>query len=341
MQWKGIVCERCSSFFCFRGLFRHFDVETIPLLRSREPWVCPKCSHLCNCRCCHFPRPYKQKHRPPRARVKAIDPRGSISGFMDNVFDHKRTKESTTATNSGSIGSPVVQRGRKRRHVANESPADISNETFFSQEARSSFRNSQLKSPRVASARTSLYRDTPGDHQPLLAFESNTPRAECSLRIEDLLTEEGTSWPSVEKVSHQQIMTPSNSLPDKPTSPERAIPDRRFSHAVPARFEQQVTQTPTFVRNQATSTTTAAEPEDLASLERQAEALNAYANDLLELSLTDSHARVLDRARQVQTQIEDAKHRKAQSLLSSMRTEFPDLADIALAEARRRGLGSF
>lgn len=258
-----------------------------------------------------------------------------MCGFTDNVFDHKRTKESTTATSSSSAGSPVVQRGQKRRHVANEFPAGISDET---QEAGSSFRDSQLKSPGLTSARMSLYRDTLSDHQPPLASESNSSRAECSLRIEDLLTQEGTGWSSAESVNRQQIMTPSNLLPDKSTSPERTIPDRRFSHAVPARFEQPVTQTPTFVRNQATNITATAEPEDLASLERQAEALNAYANDLLELSLTDSHARVLDRARQVQAQIEDAKLRKAQSLLSNMRTEFPDLADIALAEARRRGL---
>lgn len=52
LEWKGRRCDTCSAFFCFRGLFRHFDMNSADVMRHSGLWVCPKCSETCNCRVC-------------------------------------------------------------------------------------------------------------------------------------------------------------------------------------------------------------------------------------------------------------------------------------------------
>jgi Zinc finger, ZZ type/Zinc-finger domain of monoamine-oxidase A repressor R1/JmjC domain, hydroxylase len=49
-DWKGRRCDKCSAFFCFRGLYRHFDVNSSDVIRHGGLWTCPKCTETCNCR---------------------------------------------------------------------------------------------------------------------------------------------------------------------------------------------------------------------------------------------------------------------------------------------------
>ncbi|ODH26013.1 hypothetical protein ACO22_04904 [Paracoccidioides brasiliensis] len=101
LEWKGRRCDTCASFFCFRGLFRHFDMHSADIMRLPGLWACPKCLELCNCRCCHFPSAYVKSEKPAsKRRVKPADPRGKIMGFTDNVFDQKRR---TPAPSNSSI----------------------------------------------------------------------------------------------------------------------------------------------------------------------------------------------------------------------------------------------
>lgn len=50
LEWKGRRCDRCSAFFCYRGLYRHFDMNSGDVMRHVGLWVCPKCLEKCNCR---------------------------------------------------------------------------------------------------------------------------------------------------------------------------------------------------------------------------------------------------------------------------------------------------
>ena len=50
LEWKGRRCGTCSAFFCYRGLYRHFDMNSADIMRCKGPWICPKCSEICNCR---------------------------------------------------------------------------------------------------------------------------------------------------------------------------------------------------------------------------------------------------------------------------------------------------
>ncbi len=49
-EWKGRRCDKCSAFFCYRGLYRHFDVNSVDVMRHGGLWTCPKCQETCNCR---------------------------------------------------------------------------------------------------------------------------------------------------------------------------------------------------------------------------------------------------------------------------------------------------
>ncbi|KAL1966395.1 hypothetical protein VTN77DRAFT_4537 [Rasamsonia byssochlamydoides] len=114
LEWKGRRCDTCNAFFCFRGLYRHFDMYAADVMRHAGIWMCPKCMETCNCRCCHFSSAYVKAEKPAsKRRVKPADPRGKIMGFTDNVFDQKKRNTSTTTT-SNSAATGEEPRGHKR-----------------------------------------------------------------------------------------------------------------------------------------------------------------------------------------------------------------------------------
>ncbi|PGG99312.1 hypothetical protein GX51_06347 [Blastomyces parvus] len=115
LEWKGRRCDTCSAFFCFRGLFRHFDMNSTDVMRHSGLWVCPKCSEKCNCRCCHFPSAYVKAEKPAsKRRVKPADHRGKIMGFTDNVFDQKRRTPAPSTSSSSSTYVIPAPRPQKR-----------------------------------------------------------------------------------------------------------------------------------------------------------------------------------------------------------------------------------
>ncbi|EXJ95849.1 hypothetical protein A1O1_00974 [Capronia coronata CBS 617.96] len=126
-EWKGRRCDKCTAFFCYRGLFRHFDQYPPDVLRHKGIWVCPKCEESCNCRCCHFTTAYTKSEKPAsKRRVKANDPRGKLMGFADNVFDQKRgRRESHVNGGATSVtsfpGVPQVS-GKKRAISSSAEP---------------------------------------------------------------------------------------------------------------------------------------------------------------------------------------------------------------------------
>lgn len=111
-DWKGRRCDKCTAFFCYRGLYRHFDMSPVDVMRHSGMWTCPKCGETCNCRCCHFATAYEKHEKPAsKRRVKAADSRGKVMGFADNVFDQKRG--STRGSSVGVLSAAQIA-GKKR-----------------------------------------------------------------------------------------------------------------------------------------------------------------------------------------------------------------------------------
>ncbi|EFQ99991.1 ZZ type zinc finger protein [Nannizzia gypsea CBS 118893] len=114
LEWKGRRCDKCSAFFCYRGLYRHFDMASADVMRHPGLWICPKCLESCNCRCCHFASPYVKAEKPAsKRRVRPGDPRGKNMGFTDNVFDQKK-RNTPALPASPAFTSPPAVRSHKR-----------------------------------------------------------------------------------------------------------------------------------------------------------------------------------------------------------------------------------
>ncbi|KAE8421824.1 hypothetical protein BDV36DRAFT_280400 [Aspergillus pseudocaelatus] len=305
--WKGITCSQCSAFFCYRGLYRHFDINLLRFLRNEIPWVCPKCSQICNCRCCHFSRPYQSKDKPIRARIKPVDPRGRIAGFVDNVFDQKRGKRAVTITQSASPQSTLEPRGQKRPRTPNSDGHERSlHEAVDSSESVDS---SQIR-------RSDIVTDVDVPHSlPMRGSSTGSFNSKGQLRISDLVEDRSPPDKSFHRSPHVQDHIPLSSTPDNTAY--------RYPHEP---------------KNHNENILNPIDEENILSLERKLGSLRQYADGLLELSLIDSHAKVLDKISSLEAQIERKRRQKAELLFSGLNRDFPDLADIAMEEARRRGL---
>ena len=122
-EWKGRRCDKCTAFFCYRGLYRHFDINSADVLKHSGMWTCPKCHETCNCRCCHFTTAYRKSEKPAsKRRVKPFDPRGKTMGFTDNVFDQKRGHRTSNGHSNGPKLPGVAQITSKKRSLTS---ADI------------------------------------------------------------------------------------------------------------------------------------------------------------------------------------------------------------------------
>ncbi|PWY92361.1 hypothetical protein BO70DRAFT_7893 [Aspergillus heteromorphus CBS 117.55] len=292
--WKGLACSQCSAFFCFRGLHRHFDVDLIPLLRKTEPWICPKCSQFCNCRCCHFPQPYNSQDKPARPRIKPVDPRGRVMGFLDNVFDQKRGKRASAVAHSAS-----PQSGQKRpRLLVDDDKVDPTPRGAYA-----TFVNlgaSETRAPETSKTRVP---DIIQSQHPADPSSSRGLGPIGQLRISDL----------VEK--HR----PGEAGHDRSPVPSLTPEDGTFRRS-----------------REAASVPPVSDDVSIVELEEKLQKLGQHANGLLELSLVESHAALLEKIAQLQRQID--KRRKAEALFDNLDRDFPDLASIAREEARRRGL---
>ncbi|KAL4866164.1 hypothetical protein BDV12DRAFT_173376 [Aspergillus spectabilis] len=312
--WKGVVCNQCSAFFCFRGLYRHFDVDLIPFLKKGDSWFCPKCEQRCNCRCCHFNQPYQSKDKPVRARIKPIDPRGRILGFVDNVFDQKRGIRGLAAL----AASPQVEsspRGVKRSRMPTDD--DEPGKTWQHAGSISQVSAGDSRTERSNASDYSTNTATYDGHRPgythSRVFDPLGP-----FRTENQVEPRNVT-------AAQPLQSKSRPAPPYPPPPSLSTPGEPVPryHAAPR-----------------TSTKDAQdnEEESIRVLEKKLEALRGYADDLLDLSLAESHAKILERIAQSEAEVEQRKRRKAEILLSNLNRDFPDLADLAREEARRRGL---
>ncbi|KAL4785667.1 hypothetical protein BJX76DRAFT_346855 [Aspergillus varians] len=313
--WKGIICNQCSAFFCFRGLHRHFDVDLVSFLRNVDAWLCPKCEQICNCRCCHFHQPYQSKGKPVRARIKPIDTRGRVLGFVDNVFDQKRGKRATLVAPSTSPQPDPSPRGvkRSRPHSGNfesgkswEHGGSIAVASTGPGGTRGSETSDIYSTDMATPDRNNLADIPPQVFDPLGPFRSEN--------------QTGPLLPGIRQ--------PSRSSESRPTHYPYLPPPTAFT----------ATPEGSVSRRHANRDEHASDQESIRDLESKLKALRGYADDILELSLVESHGRILDRISQLEAELEQRKRRKAELLLSRLNRDFPDLADLAREEARRQGL---
>ncbi|THC92803.1 hypothetical protein EYZ11_007705 [Aspergillus tanneri] len=305
--WKGVTCSQCTAFFCLRGLHRHFDIDLLAFLRNEGVWNCPKCAQQCNCRCCHFSRPYQSKDKPVRARIKPVDSRGRIHGFVDNVFDQKRGKKASQPLHSGSLSAEIIPRSQKRARVSDgdeqaklwhrDSPSHLGNRPS---EAPSAFSTDMAPSSRTGSL---------------------GPKAQ--LRISDLV-EDRTSPIEASATSHGRTgMLPIPPIYSMSHLGSTSHDPGGSSHE----YDSHVTES-----------SSSRNGDNIASLEKKCDSLRQYADDLLELRLVESHAALLDRIGQLEAEIERRKRRKAEMLFDNLHRDFPELANMAREEAQRRGI---
>ncbi|KAL2867078.1 uncharacterized protein BJX67DRAFT_372221 [Aspergillus lucknowensis] len=315
--WKGVVCGKCSAFYCFRGLHRHFDIDLIPFLKSGESWSCPKCSQICNCRCCHFPQPYRSRGKPVRARIKPVDPRGRILGFVDNVFDQKRGKKAGLAAPSASPQIDISPRVLKRPRMDMGDEHGTSRWTL----GESIDVGGAVPSRTRMSDTSYVYStNTATPDRPHLGYTPPRTFDPLGFRMDS------QAEPSVSG-ARQSSRPPDSRTQHLYLSPPTSVTVTR-NGSTHRRHDYQTSGKVDVSDNE----------ESIRVLETKLDALRGYADDLLELSLVDSHAKILERISQFEAKIEQRKRRKAEVLLSNLNRDFPDLADLAREEARRRGL---
>ncbi|KAL6235548.1 hypothetical protein BDW75DRAFT_230171 [Aspergillus navahoensis] len=228
------------------------------------------------------PAPYQSKDKPARVRVKSIDARGRILGFVDN---------GTSCTFPQPQHSP---RGMKLSKLhTHKDPRQPWQQT----------RSSAVVSAEPSQTRRLGTVDSPSTNVP-------TP-------IGNSLNDTPT-WvePAPQGQSAQYAYLP-------PPTTLTATPDQ----SVPQRYIERS-------HNEGGASVN----ESIQELENKLTALRGYADDVLELSLMESHPKIMDRISQVEAEIEQRKRRKAELLLSRLNRDFSDLADLAREEVRRRGL---
>ncbi|KAL2854826.1 hypothetical protein BJY01DRAFT_231789 [Aspergillus pseudoustus] len=317
--WKGITCAACSAFFCFRGLHRHFDIDIVKFLQNGAltvPWNCPKCSQICNCRCCHFSEPYQSKDKPVRARIKSIDPRGRIPGFADNVFNQKRGKRaSAVAPNGWSPQPDISSRGVKRLRVYDEPERSIWQEdkaTAASITRPNPTRRSDICISHSTNSATPDRNNM--RHTPIVFDPPGRFRMDSQVETRSLTSEQSTRHlESPAQRSNLLLPAPSTDTQDQSVSRRYLAP----------------------LEDKADGLDTTG---SISIMERKLDALREYAYDLFELDLVESRAKIVERISQLEIELEQLKRRKTEKVLANLSRDFPDLADVAREEARRRGL---
>ena len=226
---------------------------------------------------------------------------------MDNVFDQKRGKRAVTITQSASSQSTLEPRGQKRPRTPNNDGYERSlHEAVHSSE---SVDPSQIR-------RLDIVTDVDVPHSlPMRGSSTGSLNSKGQLRISDLVEDRSSPDRSFHRSPHVQDHVPRSSTPDNTAY--------RYPHEP---------------KNHNENNLNPIDEENILSLERKLGSLRQYADGLLELSLIDSHAKVLDKISSLEAQIERKKRQKAELLFSGLNRDFPDLADIAMEEARRRGL---
>ncbi|KAG2016979.1 hypothetical protein GB937_005883 [Aspergillus fischeri] len=255
------------------------------------------------------------KEKPARARIKPADPRGRIMGFVDNVFDQKRGKRATAGAQVTPSQMTVSLQGRKR-------PRSNSSEGF--------------EQGLLDCSRFSCTKDTqpPGIMRSGSADLRSRGTAQPNIHLAKVHPY-GNSWPKGQLRICDLVESRAESAAAEGNSRNHTT---QYQPAALPGISNRRDHSPREDNYSPSSTSTSTSEESIPVLEKRLEALRRYADDLLELSLVESHAKLLEKISAYETQIEQIRRRKAERLFSNLNRDFPDLANVAMEEARRRGL---
>ena len=361
LEWKGRRCDKCTAFFCFRGLYRHFDVNSADVIRHSGLWTCPKCLETCNCRCCHFPSAYVKAEKPAsKRRVKAADPRGKVMGFTDNVFDQKRGQRSSGQdVPSPTHISPPKSHKRQLSLTELTNPVDApiahrkldlpSPEPDYAVVKKSSeymleSNYSMIPIPRLkvdqamSSSSSSALRYVPENHprSPLLLDDEAVKPAEAFQAIATAAVASG-------KLSSPQIdslltpMTPTNALLGSQDSPSNKMVKHYRATAEPATPISAIPETPISAVSDISPEKAAAIDESITQIEDQIGRLRRYGDELLELSLPDYYRMLTEQLASLEALLRTKKKEKSTLLINKLARDFPGLADATRKEVEKLG----
>ena len=349
-EWKGRRCDKCTAFFCFRGLYRHFDMPSADVLCHAGLWTCPKCLEICNCRCCHFQKAYVKAEKPAsKRRVKPIDARGKVMGFTDNVFDQKRGQRTSLTTDFST--SPQAA-GQKRPLAASESSVPTS------------YRKVEVQTPEREFSGIASNREQSADYvlEPQFSSVAQSPSQyldPTTRRLPSISTlPEQRNSP---RVSREHTPPPS-SAESMSTLASAAASRGRMSNAFltpntpthPALLSPYVAEkSPNFPRGTSIPNTDILTPlsgkpptelpastlldNEISQLEDQIARLRRYGDELLGLSLHEAHKMLFEQLGTLELTLRDRKREKSALLIENLQREFPGIADVARREVEKLG----
>lgn len=350
-EWKGRRCDKCTAFFCFRGLYRHFDMNSADVIRHSTLWTCPKCNEICNCRCCHFGTAYAKAEKPAsKRRIRPSDPRGKVMGFTDNVFDQKRGQRISNGTVS--VKHPelphIAQVTSQKRQM---SMSDLTAQA-------PPLRKLEFPTPEPDNnGRPEYVPDSPYTHTfhhrlagtlapssnhagPTLPSIVNFPQQQMqSIAAQLGNTSAGDGMKNLASAAASQ--TRMSAFSDISTSSPTALPpvtsfDHHDQYMVSHHKDKHVTDLDSSLTISPPADTTAVDAAITQSENRIAK-LRRYGDELLRLGLEDSHKMCSDELGALEAELRTLKKQKSAALIEDLRMEFPGLADMARKEVEKLG----
>ena len=361
-DWKGRRCDKCTAFFCFRGLYRHFDMVSADVIRHAGIWTCPKCTETCNCRCCHFLTAYVKAEKPAsKRRVKPADSRGKMMGFTDNVFDQKRgQRNSNSVANNSMCELPGVSQitsrkraisaaelvprsGSVRKHEALTPELDlITRPDIFGQRSTRTpeyLLNTQYEGvPSQGNGGSTIEASKIGG--PVLPSIKTLPEQHAQFAFEQAQvctgkpTREGMKALGSGAVSRGSMPTMSPVTPThSSTLPPLLIPHKSILSAASNALTGE-SVTPLLA---GPDSLTKAVDEAISQLEDRIRKLRQYGGGLLQLKLEESFTKLSDQLAALEAELQSQKKKKSAMLIETLQKEFPGLAEVARKEAEKLG----
>jgi hypothetical protein len=349
-EWKGRRCDKCTAFFCFRGLFRHFDMNSADVIRHSGLWTCPKCGEICNCRCCHFSTAYAKAEKPAsKRRVKPSDPRGKIMGFTDNVFDQKRGQRIGNAAPNGNPSdlpsvsqisgqkrqismSDLTSQGRPLRKLEFPAPEPENTGPEYVLDAHFAFATQHRLG--------GLSSNGSNDAGPTLPGIASLPQHHVSSANSRVATGTSTGEGMKTLASAAASHGRAPALSKTGSVPSSLPPLTTFNVHNPYNASTQdgkqgrdLDQSPSVDLSKDTSVVDAA----IAQKENRIAKLRRYGDELIQLGLKDSHKVLSQELLVLEADLRAVKKQKSAALIENLRMEFPGLADVARKEVEKLG----
>lgn len=276
-------------------------------------------------------------------------------GFTDNVFDQKRGQRHSSGQESSSSAQATTQKGHKRQLSLTElaNPVDsspthrklelptpepelngIKRAAEYALDPNYAFTPRSRVDPNGSSGSSSISNSVAHLLEPSprssMTSEQETPR-----KSGDGMKALATAAASKGNMSTPQfdtILSPITPIAPQPNGLEN-------KPASLSRYHLGSTDLPTPVSTHTASSPekAAAIDESISQLEDQIGRLRRYGDELLELSLHDSHRMLSDQLSTLETSLKAKRREKSTMLINKLARDFPSLADATRREVEKLG----